>query len=148
MIIFYRPIIIKIHIYITIYTCIHQPHVFNSSLYTPTSINVYHSLIITFFLTISRNDSEIKISASSEQDVPNSNVSHKYSNKQGLSRPYSWSSFKQIVHQWLVGLHRIWDSFVNHRVQLSVHSGNSSFPYRLLREILIFSFASFFPLRA
>ena len=60
--------------YVYKYACICHPKVFNLR-HTPTTISVYHSLIHTFLLATSRSDSEIKISVSNEQDVPNFTIS-------------------------------------------------------------------------
>ena len=45
------------------------PKGLQSSLHTPTTISVHHSVIHTFLPTTSRSDSEIKISIRNEQDV-------------------------------------------------------------------------------
>ena len=74
MIIFIRALYNQ-NAYLYMYSYIHHLKVFTSSLYTLTAISIHHSLIDTFLPTTPRNDSEIKISVNSKQDVPISNVS-------------------------------------------------------------------------
>ena len=74
MIIFLQALY-KQNAYIYKYACIRHPKVFTSSPHTPTAISVHHSLIHTFLPTTSRSDSEIKISVSNDQDVPNFTMS-------------------------------------------------------------------------
>ena len=64
------------NIYKFTHICICHPWVFNYLPHTPTTISFHHSLINNFLPAILRNDSEIVILVSSEQDVPNSNVSY------------------------------------------------------------------------
>ena len=61
--------------YLYMYAYIRHLKIFKSLPHTPTAISVHHSLIHTFLLATSRSDSEIKISVSKEQDVPNFTMS-------------------------------------------------------------------------
>ena len=74
MIIFLQALY-KQNAYIYKYAYIRHPKVFKSSPHTPTAICVHHSLIYTFLPATSRSDSEIKISVSNEQDLPNFTMS-------------------------------------------------------------------------